>query len=380
MKSLKFFTALLVLFTSVTFIQAQIKVLSDGTVKIGNSSAAKIQSNSNAALQLKVPLTIRNEDSLGFEIYTRRPVLHGQLTSSENDSSTAGTEAVIIGGPVTWPPSSIYMTGISSNRTYIGRSDMPITGIFAKNLYSVGGTVGTLSTSDTRLKKNITKISSVRNKIKSLNVVKYDFTKTLGGEDVSNNPLYKNKTGLLAQEVKDIFPDVVYYNPIDSFYALDYAALIPYLIKSDQEQQDIVASQQEIITSQQGSISTLQNKVERQEQMITELQEQVALLQKQSVNGEISETINKTHKLFQNSPNPFNQSTKIEYILSDNVNNAKLCIYDLNGKQLRCFVLNTVKGASSIEVRASDLQAGIYLYTLIVDNAPVATKRMILTE
>jgi hypothetical protein len=57
-----------------------------------------------------------------------------------------------------------------------------------------------------------------------------------------------------------------------------------------------------------------------------------------------------------------------------------LCIYDLNGKQLRCFALNTAKGASSIEVRASDLNAGIYLYTLIVDNMPIDTKRMILTE
>jgi hypothetical protein len=38
------------------------------------------------------------------------------------------------------------------------------------------------------------------------------------------------------------------------------------------------------------------------------------------------------------------------------------------------------KGASSVEVRASDLTAGTYLYTLIVDNMPIDTKRMILTE
>ncbi|MDR0619233.1 MAG: hypothetical protein LBG17_04980 [Bacteroidales bacterium] len=47
------------------------------------------------------------------------------------------------------------------------------------------------------------------------------------------------------------------------------------------------------------------------------------------------------------------------------------------GEQLRCCA---VKGAGDIEISASDLQAGIYLYTLIADNVPVAAKRMILTE
>jgi hypothetical protein len=344
-------------------LQAQLKVLSTGAVEVGSASAAKIQSS--GTLQMDVPgLTVRNTDSLGFKIY--KIYVYDQTTYQQSNSS-------IIGPPPIYPTGSpvICLTGLSSNATYIGNSGSPITKVYAKSLYSVGGTVGSLSASDTRLKKNITKISSVRNKIKSLNVVKYDFTKTLGGEDVSNDPNYKNKTGLLAQEVKDIFPDIVYYDSTDNFYALDYSALIPYLIKSDQEQLDLLALQQETITLQQESIASLQNQV-------SELQEQIGSLQKQSPSK--TETTNKTHRLFQNAPNPFNQSTKIEYVLSENVSSAKLCVYDLNGKQLRCFVLNTAKGTSSIEVRASDLTAGIYLYTLIVDNMPIDTKRMILTE
>jgi hypothetical protein len=42
---------LLVIFASSIFVQAQIEVLSDGTIKIGNSSAAKIQSNGVATVQ-----------------------------------------------------------------------------------------------------------------------------------------------------------------------------------------------------------------------------------------------------------------------------------------------------------------------------------------
>jgi hypothetical protein len=420
---------LCLILTSITFLNAQIEVLPDGGLKIGDNSAAKIESGTSTTLQVKAPfvqlesttsgnpakilantglkvlapeiilenasgsgllniqanakvkvnvsdITFRNTDSLGFKIYKQNnnPYI--------NTSSGSQTVSLITGGgTVVFPPlvpDEIYLTGLSSNNTNIGSSTVPISKIYAKYVYSLDGTVGMLSASDTRLKRNITKIPSVRNRIKSLNVVKYDFTKTLGGEDVSDNPVYMNRTGLLAQEVKDVFPDIVYYNPLDSVYALDYAGLIPYLIKSDQEQQDAVVSQQEVITAQKEIIDIMQNKMERQEQMITELQEQVALLQKQSPSK--IETTNKTHKLFQNSPNPFNLSTRIEYVLSDNVSNAKLCIYDLNGKQLRCLILNTSKGASSVEIRASDLQAGIYLYTLIVDNMPLDTKRMILTE
>jgi hypothetical protein len=396
MKCSKTLSALLVIFTSGAFVQAQLKVLSTGDVKIGTTSTAKIQSDatlkvttptvlfentssasqpkiqSNDTLQMNVPgLTIRAGDTLGFKVYTFKRCIDCIPINSTSSSSTEGIWDIILPPPVSNYRTEICLTGLSSNITNIGHTSMPITNVYAKKLYSLGGTVGTLSASDVRLKKNIAKISSVQNKIKSLNVVKYDFTKTLGGEDVDNNPLYKNKVGLLAQEVKDIFPDVVYYDPAEDFYTLDYAALIPYLIKSDQEQQDVVALQQE-------QIMTLQDKVERQEQIIAELQEQVSLLQKQSPSKK--EASNKTHKLFQNAPNPFNQLTKIEYVLSESAINAKICIYDLNGKQLRCFNLNATKGASSIEVRASDLPAGIYLYTLIVDNMPIDTKRMILTE
>jgi uncharacterized coiled-coil protein SlyX len=381
MRLLKFFTALLVIFASVTSVQAQIEVLSTGAVKIGSSSSAKI--TSTADLLLDVPtIKIGGGDSLGFKIYTYNP---GISPASGTSSETSLIGGSLLPPVIPGPPTQIYLTGYTSNNINIGSIGTPITNVYAKHVYESGSSTGVLSASDVRLKKNITKISSVGNKIKSLNVVKYDFTKTLGGEDVSNDPAYKNKTGLLAQEVKDIFPDVVYYNEIEAFYALDYTALIPYLIKSDQEQQEFVSSLEEkvvsledIVASQQELITSLQDKSEMQEQIIAKLQKQFASIQKQSSSK--AETPNRTHKLFQNAPNPFNQSTKIEYVLSENANNAKLCIYDLNGKQLRCFNLNTTKGASSIEVRASDLNAGIYLYTLIVDNMPIDTKRMILTE
>jgi hypothetical protein len=87
-----------------------------------------------------------------------------------------------------------------------------------------------------------------------------------------------------------------------------------------------------------------------------------------------------TNTLFQNTPNPFNISTTIKYQLSDNATNAKICIYNLTGKQLQCYNLPATKGESSIEVCASSLQSGMYLYSLIVGDKLISTKRMVLTE
>lgn len=59
---------------------------------------------------------------------------------------------------------------------------------------------------------------------------------------------------------------------------------------------------------------------------------------------------------------------------------TKICIYNLAGKQLQCRELPAAQGTNTIEVRASSLQAGMYLYSLIVGNQLVDTKRMVLTE
>jgi hypothetical protein len=85
-----------------------------------------------------------------------------------------------------------------------------------------------------------------------------------------------------------------------------------------------------------------------------------------------------SNALLQNSPNPFNKSTTIRYQLAENTKNAKICIYNLQGKQLQCHPLKSASG--EIEVKASALRSGTYLYSLIINNKLIETKRMILTE
>ena len=54
-------------------------------------------------------------------------------------------------------------------------------------------------------------------------------------------------------------------------------------------------------------------------------------------------------------------------------------IYDMQGTQLKKVQLNG-KGTEIITVQGSELKAGMYMYTLIVDGKEIATKKMILTD
>ena len=93
----------------------------------------------------------------------------------------------------------------------------------------------------------------------------------------------------------------------------------------------------------------------------------------------VSSVATKTIKLYQNAPNPFKLSTVINMDIPITVKSAMVCIYDLNGRQLKCLTVNGT-GSVSVQIYANELNAGLYHYALIADGALVDTKTMVLTE
>ncbi|MBN2260479.1 MAG: T9SS type A sorting domain-containing protein [Clostridiales bacterium] len=83
--------------------------------------------------------------------------------------------------------------------------------------------------------------------------------------------------------------------------------------------------------------------------------------------------------LYQNVPNPFHESTKIEYYLNDDVQKAYIYIYDMNGTQIKSLPVN-IKGYGHVILYGNELKAGMYMYSLITDGEFVSTRQMILTD
>lgn len=84
-------------------------------------------------------------------------------------------------------------------------------------------------------------------------------------------------------------------------------------------------------------------------------------------------------KLYQNAPNPFSEETAIEYYVPTDAKSASLYVFNLTGEMLQSLPISSF-GHGSVMISGSTLQAGMYVYSLVVDGQMVDTKRMILTK
>ena len=115
-------------------------------------------------------------------------------------AATGNANEISANSAITWSGSTLNVTG------YIVAT-MDITAI-----------------SDERLKFNVINIESVLDKINKIRVVNY-----------SRNEDNKRHTGVIAQELRDLFPQFVVRN--DEYYSVNYQQLATICIKAIQEQQ-----------------------------------------------------------------------------------------------------------------------------------------------
>ncbi|MDY0388567.1 MAG: tail fiber domain-containing protein [Methanolobus sp.] len=236
--------------------------------------------------------------------------------------------------------------------------------------------------SDIKFKKDVHKIESALNTIRRLQGVKYIYDDSkIRKPQKGKNPLDTTSTvpnevrfGLIAQDVEKIIPEVVKTMP-DSSKAISYTDIIAVLIEAMKEQQIQIEALQSIIVSQEKDITALKS---NNTKAGTNLKSAVII-----DSTSITTTVNKTDyltnaTLFQNSPNPFNSDTEIKFILPSNFKSAMLNIYNLQGNELYSYKL--VKSQNVLKINSSQLQAGMFLYSLIIDNNVIDTKRMLLTK
>ena len=123
---------------------------------------------------------------------------------------------------------------------------------------------GTLTqNSDKRLKKNIIPLNESLSKILELNGYNYLWK--------DENRSSKLQTGVIAQELIEVFPELVDQN--EEYYSVNYIGLIPHIIESTKEQQSIISAQQQQIESQE-------SRLQEQQKMIDQLVQDMVLLRK----------------------------------------------------------------------------------------------------
>lgn len=237
--------------------------------------------------------------------------------------------------------------------------------------------------SDSRFKTDITPLESGLQTITSLSPVTYKLLPRFGGAETVDVPtaglsdkdkrdieyfnnLYKNQQpdgpyyGFIAQEVKEIYPELVHTDD-DGYMYIDYIGMIPLLVNA---------------------IGELNTQIEQLKVENSELNQAVINAQSPAVgNSQPSQIADDfmRNALYQNAPNPFTTSTTITMSLRSDVTQAVLYVFDMQGGLLKTIPVDD-RGNVSVTINGGELNAGMYIYSLVADGNEVASKRMILTK
>ena len=142
---------------------------------------------------------------------------------------------------------------------------------------------------------------------------------------------------------------------------MDYDQIIPFLVAGMQEQQKLIVLQDSILKNYNERITSL------------EYNESNSLNISEDNDGLLSAV------LHQNAPNPFRKSTTIKYDLPESYSSANIMIFDLKGTLLKNYPITDRDSGETI-IEGRELKAGMYLYSLIVDDKEIDTKKMILQK
>jgi hypothetical protein len=121
-------------------------------------------------------------------------------------------------------------------------------------------------------------------------------------------------------------------------------------------------------------LASLQAQVDNHEDRITDLEEcacdgMLKVEENEGVNGAI---------LYQNIPNPFNNTSSIKYFIPQQANSANLVISSSSGQVVSNLELEEKGGYGEAQINAVGLTPGVYFYTLYVNQVKVDTKKMII--
>ena len=170
--------------------------------------------------------------------------------------------------------------------------------------------------------------------------------------DIIDEQFYaKSHYALDADKLEEIFPDLVYVNK-DGSKVINYVEMIPLLVQS---------------------INELNEKIEMLEGQASSRKAASA----RGTTGIDNSTISQ-NRLYQNTPNPFKETTTIHFTLADDARDAYICIFDMTGKPVKKLPISS--GMDSVSFGGYEIGEGMFLYSLVVNGQEIDTKRMIITK
>lgn len=244
-----------------------------------------------------------------------------------------------------WPGAQM---GSNHDKIIFWASYVDYNDVYAANFYKM---------SDMKMKSNISEIKFGLQKLLQIRPVYYTIENnsfdSIGNKIEGIRPQY----GFLSQEIEKSFSEVKITDDILGYKLMDYDQIIPITVSAIQEQQKLIDSLKAEMAN---------------------LKEQLNLNNSLDLENNSSTILSSRNILNQNSPNPFNEITEVNFSIDGkNFRNASIVIFDMNGLLIKNYDIQN-SGNGTIKINGSELKAGMYIYTLIVNQREIDSKRMIL--
>ena len=239
-------------------------------------------------------------------------------------------------------------------------------GYFAGDLVWTGNS---FQTSDIVLKENINPLTNSLALIEQLQPKTYDFKY----QDYPHMNLPQEmQYGVIAEDVEPVLPELVkqFVHPATYdasgnlvhdevlYSGISYVSFIPILIAAIKDQQTRIDSLVTVIGNGAKPANPFNDNGNENSMLKVNL-------------SSSSDGI-----LYQNQPNPFSGSTKINYFIPENAGHATMIFYNNMGTTIKVVEIGQ-KGQGTLEVNAGNLNSDIYTYSLVIDGKVVDTKRMV---
>lgn len=372
-------TALLMCAAIAVTASAQLKVASNGQIRVGDDKGLTTNISPAAigvdpGVGVVIPSRFPNDtvstihvggkgmyDSGGLIMFGYRG--HVSIGESNYDSSAIDNDGVL---ELEGKGGVRYISG--GNTIFSYDPIMRTVGAVTKSTFTFTPSVSApqyLTTSDARCKTDIEPLEDIGSQLRDIVPVSYTLVQETGAENQDAPAGAPRKSGaqqntqhqygFLAQDVREVYPELVYEDS-EGMLSIDYTGFIPILVDA---------------------IQNLQTLSEEQAALISAQAEAIAVLKGEKLPGHDEDSV--VASLSQNRPNPFRASTVINCVLPEDVSDAFLCVYDLNGNQKMRRDISG-RGSVDITIEGNTLNAGMYIYTLIADGIEIGSKRMILTD
>ncbi|MBO4839488.1 MAG: T9SS type A sorting domain-containing protein [Bacteroidaceae bacterium] len=250
-------------------------------------------------------------------------------------------------------------TSASSSQSKNGHNDAPV--ILSDNNEKVTEKLNTVRTLQLLRHNPTKKISSRRTSFTEFDEVDTEKSypeaiEVLEEDNNSEEPesdLSAIQYGLDAEQLKAVYPELVYEDKYGNV-SINYVEMIPLLVKSINELSKELA-----------------------ELKGTNKKRAKAQLEASGIDNNVTDV--DMVRMDQNRPNPFSESTVIGLNIPEKTQKAYIYIYDLSGKQIKNVQVSE-RGGTNITIYASELGAGMYIYTLVIDGKVIVTRRMIVEK